>query len=159
MAKSKYDTQVKPRLDEIKEWVESGATDTEIIKQLDVSRPAFYKYIKQHEELGEIIQTGRTAKVKELTTALYEKAIGGKRTAKQEFELNKETGEMELVKEVIKYVPPNETAIMILLKHWDKNEDGTCKWSNEPAAIEMKRREVELKEKMAEENDWSFDSV
>ena len=154
MAKSKYDTKVKPRLDEIKEWIESGATNVEIAKQLDITQPSLYKYINEHEELEKIIQEGRTAKVKELTTALFDKAIGGKRVAKQEFELDEETGEMKLVKEVYKNIPPSETAIMILLKHWDKNEDGTCKWSNEPAAIELKKREVELKENTAEDNNW-----
>jgi len=154
MAKSKYDTKVKPRLDEIKEWIESGATNVEIAKQLDITQPSLYKYINEHEELEKIIQEGRTAKVKELTTALFDKAIGGKRVAKQEFELDEETGEMKLVKEVYKNIPPSETAIMILLKHWDKNEDGTCKWSNEPAAIELKKREVELKENNAEDNNW-----
>lgn len=154
MANSKYDTHVKPRLNEIKQWVEDGATDTEIIKALEVSRPAFYKYIKQHEELDQIIKEGRTAKVKELKAVLFKKALGGQRVSKEEYELNKSTGEMVLVKQIIANDPANLTAIMILLKHWDKNEDGTCKWSNEPAAIEMKQKELELKREIAEENNW-----
>ena len=154
MAKSKYDTHVKPRLNEIKQWVEDGATDTEMIKALEVSRPAFYKYIKQHEELDQIIKEGRTAKVKELKAVLFKKALGGQRVSKEEYELNKSTGEMVLVKQIIANDPANLTAIMILLKHWDKNEDGTCKWSNEPAAIEMKQKELELKREIAEENNW-----
>ncbi len=154
MANSKYDTHVKPRLNEIKQWVEDGATDTEIIKALEVSRPAFYKYIKQHEELDQIIKEGRTAKVKELKAVLFKKALGGQRVSKEEYELNKSTGEMVLVKQIIANDPANLTAIMILLKHWDKNEDGTCKWSNEPAAIEIKQKELELKREIAEENNW-----
>ena len=154
MAKSKYDTHVKPRLNEIKQWVEDGATDTEMIKALEVSRPAFYKYIKQHEELDQIIKEGRTAKVKELKAVLFKKALGGQRVSKAEYELDKSTGEMVLVKQIIANDPANLTAIMILLKHWDKNEDGTCKWSNEPAAIEMKQKELELKREIAEENNW-----
>lgn len=154
MAKSKYDTHVKPRLNEIKQWVEDGATDTEMIKALEVSRPAFYKYIKQHEELDQIIKEGRTAKVKELKAVLFKKALGGQRVSKEEYELDKGTGEMVLVKQIIANDPANLTAIMILLKHWDKNEDGTCKWSNEPAAIEIKQKELELKREIAEENNW-----
>jgi len=154
MAKSKYDTHVKPRLDEIRQWVEDGATDTEMIKALEVSRPAFYKYIKQHEELDQIIKEGRTAKVKELKAVLFKKALGGQRVSKEEYELDKGTGEMVLVKQIIANDPANLTAIMILLKHWDKNEDGTCKWSNEPAAIEIKQKELELKREIAEENNW-----
>lgn len=154
MANSKYDTHVKPRLNEIKQWVEDGATDTEMIKALEVSRPAFYKYIKQHEELDQIIKEGRTAKVKELKAVLFKKALGGQRVSKEEYELDKGTGEMVLVKQIIANDPANLTAIMILLKHWDKNEDGTCKWSNEPAAIEIKQRELELKREIAEENNW-----
>ena len=154
MAKSKYDTHVKPRLNEIKQWVEDGATDTEMIKALEVSRPAFYKYIKQHEELDQIIKEGRTAKVKELKAVLFKKALGGQRVSKEEYELDKSTGEMVLVKQIIANDPANLTAIMILLKHWDKNEDGTCKWSNEPAAIEIKQKELELKREIAEENNW-----
>lgn len=154
MANSKYDTHVKPRLNEIKQWVEDGATDTEMIKALEVSRPAFYKYIKQHEELDQIIKEGRTAKVKELKAVLFKKALGGQRVSKEEYELDESTGEMVLVKQIIANDPANLTAIMILLKHWDKNEDGTCKWSNEPAAIEIKQKELELKREIAEENNW-----
>ena len=154
MANSKYDTHVKPRLNEIKQWVEDGETDTEIIKALEVSRPAFYKYIKQHEELDQIIKEGRTAKVNELKAVLFKKALGGQRVSKEEYELDKSTGEMVLVKQIIANDPANLTAIMILLKHWDKNEDGTCKWSNEPAAIEIKQKELELKREIAEENNW-----
>lgn len=154
MANSKYDTHVKPRLNEIKQWVEDGATDTEMIKALEVSRPAFYKYIKQHEELDQIIKDGRTAKVKELKAVLFKKALGGQRVSKEEYELDESTGEMVLVKQIIANDPANLTAIMILLKHWDKNEDGTCKWSNEPAAIEIKQKELELKREIAEENNW-----
>ena len=154
MANSKYDTHVKPRLNEIRQWVEDGATDTEMIKALGVSRPAFYKYIKQHEELDQIIKEGRTAKVKELKAVLFKKALGGQRVSKEEYELDKSTGEMVLVKQIIANDPANLTAIMILLKHWDKNDDGTCKWSNEPAAIEIKQKELELKREIAEENNW-----
>lgn len=154
MANSKYDTHVKPRLNEIKQWVEDGATDTEMIKALEVSRPAFYKYIKQHEELDQIIKEGRTAKVKELKAVLFKKALGGQRVSKEEYELDESTGEMVLVKQIIANDPANLTAIMILLKHWDKNEDGTCKWFNEPAAIEIKQKELELKREIAEENNW-----
>ena len=154
MANSKYDTHVKPRLNEIRQWVKDGATDTEMIKALGVSRPAFYKYIKQHEELDQIIKEGRTAKVKELKAVLFKKALGGQRVSKEEYELDKSTGEMVLVKQIIANDPANLTAIMILLKHWDKNDDGTCKWSNEPAAIEIKQKELELKREIAEENNW-----
>ncbi|MBR2190038.1 MAG: hypothetical protein IJ883_00070, partial [Eubacterium sp.] len=96
----------------------------------------------------------RTAKVKELKAVLFKKALGGQRVSKEEYELDKSTGEMVLVKQIIANDPANLTAIMILLKHWDKNDDGTCKWSNEPAAIEIKQKELELKREIAEENNW-----
>lgn len=154
MAKEKYSTLVKPKLKEIKELVESGYTNDEIIQVLNISKKSFYTYVSKYKELADILDGGRAGKIKRLKQTLYARAIGGTKVTKEEYALNKETGEMELVEQVIKDDPGSMQALMILLKNWDKFDDGKTKWSDDPAAIELKREELKLKEKIAKENNW-----
>ena len=44
MAKSKYETVILPRFNEIKRWVTEGLTDREIIGRLGISRSTWYKH-------------------------------------------------------------------------------------------------------------------
>ena len=48
--KNVYDTNIKPRLAEIKEWRKVGATIENMCKALDVSETTFYKYLNEKEE-------------------------------------------------------------------------------------------------------------
>ena len=41
---TKYDTNVKHRLDEIKQWIEDGWTDEQIATELDLHTTTFYEY-------------------------------------------------------------------------------------------------------------------
>ena len=56
---SKYETDVKPRFDEITEWLNAGATDKEIAENLGLNKSTFCEYKKQYPELKELIKNGR----------------------------------------------------------------------------------------------------
>ena len=45
---------------------------------------------------------------------------------------------------------PDVAAGLVLLKHWDK-ESG---WTSDPQSLELKKKELELKEKQAENDAW-----
>ena len=45
---------------------------------------------------------------------------------------------------------PDPACAMILLKHWDKAGG----WTNDPATLELKKQEIELKKKESEKNNW-----
>lgn len=49
---------------------------------------------------------------------------------------------------------PDAAAGLILLQHWDLNDDGSTKWSRDPASREIKKEELELKKKQVEEEAW-----
>ena len=49
-----------------------------------------------------------------------------------------------------KYALPDPASAMILLKHWDKENE----WTNDPASLELKKQEFEFKKKHIESEDW-----
>ena len=55
MVVSKYDTLVKPRLDEIKAERAKGSSVDDIIAFLGVSRSSFYNWLNKHDELQDIM--------------------------------------------------------------------------------------------------------
>lgn len=40
--------------------------------------------------------------------------------------------------------------VLLLLKHWDR-ENG---WTNDPAVLDLKKKELKLKEKQIEKGEW-----
>ena len=49
-APSKYETNVKSRFDEIREWLELGATEKEIYTNLKISKDSWIDYKKKYTE-------------------------------------------------------------------------------------------------------------
>lgn len=54
--KSKYKTNVQPRLLEITAWCRDGLTDKEIAEKLGISQDSFYKYKNEFSEFSESIK-------------------------------------------------------------------------------------------------------
>ena len=55
MAKSKYETHVKPRFDEIEKWVSEGATQENIAKNLGISVRALLNYLRDYSDFADLI--------------------------------------------------------------------------------------------------------
>lgn len=167
---NKYESHVKPRFEDIEKWCKRGATDKEIYKALGISRDAFYKYKNQYKELNDLIKNTRIDAVEEIKNALFKRATGfqyeEKKVIKQKIDfpeilkmkldecgINLEKLEKPiLVKTELttKTVVPDPASCMILLKHWAKEEG----WTNDPATLELKKKELKLKEKQAENEAW-----
>lgn len=144
---NKYETNVKPRFAEITEWLQTGATEKEIAENLGVNHKVFCKYKAQYSELNELVKNGRRKPVQAIKAALYKRATGftyteTKVTEDDEGHWKKET--------MTKAALPDPTAAMMLLKHWDKEME----WTSDPASLELKKKELALKEKQAESEDW-----
>ena len=92
---SKYETHVKPRFAEIKEWLKAGATDKEIALNLDINAKVLCKYKNQFNELNELFKNGRISAVQDIKAALYKRATGFHYT-----ERKKVTERMKLPKEL-----------------------------------------------------------
>lgn len=168
--KNKYETHIEPRFEEIKKWCKRGATDKEIIKLLGVGKTTFYEALQNYSEFADLIKSNRIDAVEELKTALYKRAIGfqyvEKKTVKQKMEFP-ETLKMILedrgidVKDlespwlaktetITKTALADPTSALILLKHWDKDTE----WTGDPASLKIKKEELKIKQKQAENENW-----
>ena len=48
--KSVYDTKIKPRFDDILNWLRHGATEKQVYQNLDIDKVTYYKYKKEIKE-------------------------------------------------------------------------------------------------------------
>lgn len=160
---SKYELNVKPRFNEIKEWLNLGATDKEIAANLGINKATLCDYKNLYPEFSELIKNGRKSPVIQIKAAMLKRAIGfqyeEKKVTTQVIKFKDEVlGEIpaQVIRTEIttKTALPDTAAGLVLLQHWDLNENGTTKWSRDPSNREIKQRELELKEKVAEENSW-----
>lgn len=147
MAKDKYYTHVLPRFDEIRKWCEIGTTDKEIISLLGVSTSAFYRYKDNHREFWELLKESRRVPVMEIKAALYRRATG---FVYEETTTVEDSDGYSKTTKVKKQALPDPASAMILLKHWAKDEG----WTNDPAQLEIRKQELQLKREQAEREDW-----
>lgn len=157
--------KVRDNLENIRKWCEEGKSVKWIAKRLEVSRSLLYQIMKEEREAGpqerkngllDTVKKGRASAVCDLEDTMMQKAIGFTRKVKRyqkvkrcEYEDGKkklETEEMMEYEEEV-YYPPDDTAAIFLLKNWGK-------YANDPAGIHVREREMDLKEKMAEQNNW-----
>jgi hypothetical protein len=159
MAKSKYDDLVKPRLNEIKKWLEQGLFEKDIIKNLGVGKTSFEAYKKQYSELSELLIKGRENQNEEVINSLYKNATGFHYLEEQAFKCkevyydeNDRRCEREEVKSLMvkKFKPPETEAAKYWLKNRDKKE-----WADNPHMIDLRREEFEYKKKCDDDfGDW-----
>ena len=78
IAKSKYETEVKPRLVEIEAWKRDGLTDEQICKNLGIVKDTFYKYKEKYTDFSDALKKGKEVADIEVENALFKRAIGYK---------------------------------------------------------------------------------
>lgn len=165
----KYDEYVKPYLPLISEWCRT-MTEQQIAEKLGIGYSTFNQYKVDYPEVKEAIKKGKQNLVAELKSALIKKAIG------YEYTETKETTERvkwpedvramfldagftpeqidsaRTVKTEVahKKMSPDVAALNLALKNYDKEA-----WANDPQMLELKKKELELREKQIENNSWS----
>lgn len=147
---NKYITNVEPYLDKIEEMA-SYMTEEQIAEALGVSYSSFRSYKEQYSALVGSLKKGRKNLVIDLKSTLIKKAKGFNYVEKKAINLRTEEGEYITVKEEVytKYAQPDVAAANLLLKNYDREF-----WRNDPAEDERKNKELELKEKKIESEDW-----
>lgn len=147
---SKYDTNVKPYLEKIKEWRKVGATVENICETLDIPQSSFYEYLKKHKDLAEAYKKGTLEFCIDLRGELARIAFKHTlETSKKYIKADEKTGHMTQYTEITtKEVDGDIAAINLLLKNLDRD------WANDPKMLELKQQELELRKKIAEERDW-----
>lgn len=146
--KNKYETNVKPYLENISKWYET-LTEAQIAEKLGVSVASFENYKRDYSDLREVLKTGRATLVEELKESLKKKAKGFTYTEKKKIIRVIDGKKTQVIEEYEKYSVPDTAAIHLLLKNLDDT------WRNDDkATMELKQQKVELDRQRMENEQW-----
>lgn len=155
---SKYFTHVEPRLEEIYKWACDGLQDNEIYINLNVGKNAFYQYLNKYKELKDTLTRARTESVDIVQNELFKNCTGYPYWEEVTYKCKevfyddegKKIKEEEVIKKemVQKYSPSNVQAIQYYLNNRNKKD-----WAANPHNNDLKKEEIELRRKLAEEKD------
>lgn len=143
--KNKYYTHIKPHLKDIEVMLQT-MTEEQVAKSLGVAYSSWNKYKTEFTEFTEAIKKGNCTLVSELKSVLKKRAKGFQY---EERKVIKEKGQIVREEIYVKSALPDVASINLLLKNYDKDN-----WSNDPQIIELRKKELELKEKQVEANSW-----
>lgn len=151
--KSMYDTHIKPRLGEIREWRKVGASVENMCDALGIKKTTFFKYLKEHAEFADAYKKGTFELVMDLRGELARLAFKHKlETKKQYIKQDEETGNKTQYTEITtREVDGDIAAINLLLKNLD-NE-----WANDPQNLKLRQQELELRKAIAAANNFDLD--
>lgn len=151
--KSKYETYVKPYLEDIKIWTES-LTDREIAEKLKISPRTFATYKKDYPDLAQALEDGKKKLVRTLKETLKKKAKGfyyeEVKTVKiHNSDPDAESEWIERIEINRKYAQPDTGAAHLLLKNLDPN------WRNDDReTMDIKKKQIELQKQKLEQDNW-----
>lgn len=150
---SRYETDVKPHIEEIRKAVESGATVEEIAKGLNIAVSTLHRYKTENKELKDAFARGRDKVVIEIKAALLKKALGFEYEEEKKIGRKDKNGEnIILVEKYKRYSAPSETAAAMLLRNYD------AKWrDNDKTSAELKQQEADLRKAIAEANNFDLE--
>lgn len=110
----KYDSHIKPRLNEVYEWVKDGYTDYSIADSLGICHESLIKYKKEILELSSLYTRARSERNTTVMNAMFSKASGEKVAINKIKVLN--TGQM-IEYEEEQYIPPDVNAADLYLRN------------------------------------------
>lgn len=146
--KNKYETHVKPYLNQIQEWYED-LDERQIADKLGIAVSTWEKYKKQYSELRDVLKKGKQHLVSELKTSLKKKAKGF--YYEETKTCIREVGgkQVKVIEKYKKYAQPDTGALHLLLKNLDEN------WHNDDqVTIDIKKKQLELTERKVDQNEW-----
>lgn len=149
--KNVYDTVIFPNINKIEDWVKSGATEKQICEALGISVSAFNAH-KEKTELNEALKKGRASLVLDLRSEMIKKAFKHTLETKKTYITQDENGSTKKHTEITtKEVDGDTGALHLLLKNYDNDN-----WKNDWDSYELKKAELELKKKLADDKDWNI---
>lgn len=147
--KNAFETRIKPRFDEINDWLKHGATERQIAYNLGISYSTFNKYKAQEKQFTELLKNGRQSLVLELRGALVKKALGYTFTETKKYTKIENGQAVQYVEETTKEAAPDVAALNLCLKNYDPDN-----WANDPQALRIKEKELELRREIADKDNW-----
>lgn len=150
--RSKYDTDIKPFLDDIRKAVEAGATVEEIALAFGINKSTLYKYKAEKKELSDAFARGREKVIIDIKAALLKKALGFNYEEKKQYITEDGAGRKKHTEITTRYSPPSETAAAMLLRNYDKE------WlDKDNVSTQLRQQELELKKAIAESNNFDLE--
>lgn len=154
-AKGKYETLVKPYLEQIKDKVRLGVTEEQIATALGISVASLNNYRNQHPEFAEALSKDKGADVLvDLLNAGIEAAIGGWKQSTEtvtETDAEGKTTTKTTTRNV--YIPPNPA----LNKYYVNNYGKAQGFTNDPLNYELAKQRQEHTEKLDNARNWDLD--
>ena len=148
--KSAYETRIKPRLDEIADWLANGATDKQIAHNLGIAASTLEKYKAANAEFTEFLKKGRQNLVIQLRGALVQKALGFEYEEVKHVERIESDGAISESTETFhRKALPDVAALNLCLKNYDPDN-----WANDPQMLALRKEELKLKKQQAEQDGW-----
>jgi hypothetical protein len=115
---TRYNSDILPRLSDIKEWLMQGDTVREICKKLAISPDTWYRYCKEHETLSELVVMGRSVLCNEVEKSLLKLCTGYEyeelKTIVEEDKNGKKRTKLEKTR---RHQPPSAQAISFFLRN------------------------------------------
>ena len=145
MGRKSKENIILQNLDVIKKLKQQGASDLQIIEHIGICPATFYKFLKTNTQLQEVWNNAKADLVVDLVGELTKKAKSHILTTTKTVTL----GDKTTIEVTEKEVDGDLGALIFLLKNYAPD-----KWNNDWKSLEIKQRELELKEKLAEQNNW-----
>lgn len=142
---NKYFTHIEPRLAEIEKLC-ATKTEKQIAEEMGVSYTSWKQYKLDYPALSASIKKGRASLVNDLRSTLIKKARGFQY---EERKIIKENGVVVREEINVKSSLPDVAAINLLLKNYDKEN-----WANDPQVLKLREKELQLRERQIENNEW-----
>ncbi len=140
----KWNAEILPRLDDIKEWLVQGETIRGICKKLAISPDYWYNCIKKHEILAELVNMGRSVLCNDVEKSLLKLCTGYDyeelKTTVEEMKDGKKRTKIEKIK---RHQPPSAAAISFFLRNRMPEE-----WSDKKELILDTSMNEEARKKM-----------
>lgn len=145
--KSKYETAVKPFLDDINKKVREGVIEEEIAKALGISVATLNNYKNKYPEFKEALSKNKGKDIlQQLINAGVQNAIG---YYKDEVTITEKDG-VKVTTKTRKWVPANGTLNIFYVKNFGKDEG----FASDPLDYELKKAKAELEQAKFDDDNW-----
>lgn len=146
--KVRYETYVKPHLDEIAEWVQTKSEKQIAEDMLGIAESTWHKYKNEHPELEAAVVKGRQNLVSDVKSALKLRAIGFEYEEEKQYIKDGGNGIITYTEITKKRALPDVAACNSILQNLDPD------WYRDRAQVRLREQELELKRKIASANYW-----
>lgn len=158
MGRQSIDEQLERDLDRIKSMVKNGFTDKEISEELGIGYSTWKNKKSQNKLIKAAIDEVKDTRNQEVEEALFKNCKGYHYyeevpTKVKEEVINEKGTVLTVEKVVVSTVKKWKPADLAAQKYWLNNRKKAT-WKENPNSVELKRKELKLKEKEIEGKAW-----